>query len=83
MKSTTRQAVRSYTSIRGDMMQEVKKTNQNKTSIQCTNVFKNEGSIGDSLTFLWADVINALENTGSVAHNMLMQNHTHQRNEVR
>lgn len=77
MKGTTRQAVKTYTSTRGDMsMKDI--TNKTKLSIRCTNVFKNQSSIGTSLTNIWAEVINILENTASMAHNGVVQGSTHQ-----
>ena len=80
MRLATRQAAQSYTPTGSDNMVY---NNKKYQGIQCTNVFKNQGSIGDSLTILWAEVINILENTSTVAHNTNMQSHTHPKDEVR
>ena len=69
-------------------MKEVKKPKLNKSQrgIQCTNIFKNQNTISNSLTSIWADVINTLENTGSIAHNDVVQSSTHhnlEKDEVR
>ena len=66
-----RQAGDTYTPTGSDM--EMKKV----TDVVCTNVFKNKDTISTSLTNLWADIINTLENTGSIAHNDVVQSSTH------
>jgi hypothetical protein len=45
--------------------------------MQCKNVFKNQDTISNSLTTIWTDIINTLENTNCTAHNIDVQSHTH------
>lgn len=58
-----------------------KKSKINKPSphqdIQCKNVFKDQNTVRDSLTSIWAEVINTLENQGHIAHISNVQSHTH------
>lgn len=64
------------------------KSNKKKPSrgIQCNNVFKNQETLSNSLTAIWADIINILENSNCLAHNVDVQSHTHhnlEKDEVR
>jgi hypothetical protein len=79
-----RQTTTAYTPTRGGVcMKEEPKRNKSQSVIQCTNIFKNQDTIGDSLTSIWTDIINTLENTGRMAHNNVVQSSTHQKDEVR
>lgn len=69
-------------------MKEIKKpkTNNAHQGVLCTNVFKNQDTISSSLTSIWAEVINILENTEYMAHNSAVQSSTHpnlEKDEVR
>lgn len=75
-----RQTTVAYTQTRGDVCVKEDanpKLNKSQCGIQCTNVFKNQDTISASLTNLWTDIINTLENTGSMAHNDVVQSSTH------
>lgn len=48
-----------------------------RSKVQCTNVFKNKNTISNSLTNIWTDIINTLENTGSTANNDVVKSSTH------
>lgn len=83
----TRQGATAYnTANRGGIMREKSVSPKEKKDINCKNVFKNQDTIGTSLTQIWVEIIEILENTDSIAHNSYVQSHTHhnlEKDEVR
>lgn len=85
----TKQTATAYTTPnRGDIMGDSKKSMSSKAKkgINCKSVFKDPSIIGDSLTRIWVEIIEILENTDSIAHNSVVQSHTHhnlEKDEVR
>jgi hypothetical protein len=88
-KRVTKQTATAYNvANRGGIMGDSKKSvsPKDKRGINCKNVFKDQNTIGDSLTRIWGEIIEILENTDSIAHNSAVQSHTHhnfEKDEVR
>lgn len=70
-----------------NITKETEYKEDSNSRVQCTNIFKNQNTISDSLTSIWTEIINTLENTGSMAHNNnIVQSSTHynlEKDEVR